>query len=305
MSQSANQDDLTIIKGIGKVRQQWLRDHLQVQRLADLAALDPAIIEKEIAHEHMPVSLTEITRWVDEAAFLSDTEQPAASEPVDTETAETRSTTADNVSADENTEAANRGVSIEINVTQQSNAEKTAHWQGDDLNDAVNWLQTVLAEPITPSTEEGAENGQKPAPIERRKFLDNPVSIALLNYTLSTSVGPLHREAPFVDAPLVVIEQDSTFDIDMNFALNTPTVADNKILEYQIGLYISPIGNRQAGSCISCDTSREAKITDNKGQATLHSLALGPGEYNTWLYLKANNKGASPTLCTGPRFIVI
>lgn len=68
---STKQDDLTLIKGIGANRQQWLRDRLHLRTYADLAALSADTIEAQLKADGQIVSRAKIEAWLTHARQLA------------------------------------------------------------------------------------------------------------------------------------------------------------------------------------------------------------------------------------------
>lgn len=64
-------DDLTKIKGIGLVKQQWLRESLNVYTFRDLANLSVDAIESVLKVEWQSVSRKDIKRWIVQARELA------------------------------------------------------------------------------------------------------------------------------------------------------------------------------------------------------------------------------------------
>lgn len=65
------QDDLTLIKGIGTNRQQWLRDNFHIRTYADLAALSEDDIEAQLKMDGQIVSRAKIEAWLAHARQLA------------------------------------------------------------------------------------------------------------------------------------------------------------------------------------------------------------------------------------------
>jgi hypothetical protein len=63
-------DDLTEINGIGPVRQEWLRESLDVYTFRDLAVLSVDEIESRLKTEGKIISRSEIEAWIDQAQEL-------------------------------------------------------------------------------------------------------------------------------------------------------------------------------------------------------------------------------------------
>ncbi|MGQ4647030.1 hypothetical protein [Lyngbya aestuarii] len=70
------QDDLTRIKGIGSVKQQWLQESLQVYTIQDLASLSVDQIESQLSAKGHTTSRDEIEEWLVQAEKLASRESP-------------------------------------------------------------------------------------------------------------------------------------------------------------------------------------------------------------------------------------
>jgi hypothetical protein len=81
-------DDLSQIKGIGPVRQHWLRESLDVYTFRDLAASSAAEIEARLRAEGEIVSLKEIARWIAQARKLAAEAEPSSEQPIHGESRE-------------------------------------------------------------------------------------------------------------------------------------------------------------------------------------------------------------------------
>jgi hypothetical protein len=82
MNSSGNSyDDLTVIKGIGKAREKWLRDTFKIHTYRDLTDLSVSKIESQLKAEGKIVSRNAIEGWIKEAnEFIPEV---AASERID------------------------------------------------------------------------------------------------------------------------------------------------------------------------------------------------------------------------------
>lgn len=76
-------DDLTVIKGIGSVRQAWLQTHLGVATFADLATLSAEEIAEALRADNRIAALDSIEDWLAAAQELADErgEETAVSHP--------------------------------------------------------------------------------------------------------------------------------------------------------------------------------------------------------------------------------
>jgi hypothetical protein len=67
-------DDLTVIKGIGQSRQQWLRERLGIKTYGDMAALLAEDVYASLKEDGQIIALTDIESWIEQAGRLvSDT----------------------------------------------------------------------------------------------------------------------------------------------------------------------------------------------------------------------------------------
>jgi hypothetical protein len=68
-------EDLTRIKGIGRVKQQWLRELLHIQTFRDLSSFSVDAIESRLRSQGHITSKIEIEQWIVQAEKLAATEQ--------------------------------------------------------------------------------------------------------------------------------------------------------------------------------------------------------------------------------------
>lgn len=69
-SKDIKYDDLTVIKGVGTVRQAWFRDVFNVETLSDFASLSVDEIESRLKEEGRIVSRNEVEQWLAQAQTL-------------------------------------------------------------------------------------------------------------------------------------------------------------------------------------------------------------------------------------------
>lgn len=70
---------LTRIKGIGPVKQRWLKDSLKISTIRDLATCSVEQIESRLKAQGQTFSRSEIKSWIEQAQKLIDSE-PSAQE---------------------------------------------------------------------------------------------------------------------------------------------------------------------------------------------------------------------------------
>lgn len=69
---STSYDDLTRIKGIGEITQQWLRDTFGVYTFRDLAGVSPVKIENRLKAEGKITARAKIEEWLAQAQMLAE-----------------------------------------------------------------------------------------------------------------------------------------------------------------------------------------------------------------------------------------
>lgn len=150
-TEHGNQDDLTRIKGIGKTRQQWLREKLNVSSLQDLAALSPDKIEAKLKADGQIVSRTTIELWVVQAAQLAGATTPVMSKdagwkPIASFVVEFQENEVGSVVPERRTKA------------HHVEADKNQMWSGIEHEELCAWMVQRLSEVVTPLTEQSVDS---------------------------------------------------------------------------------------------------------------------------------------------------
>jgi hypothetical protein len=96
-------DDLTVIKGIGPTRQEWLRKSFDIHTYDDLAALSPDELEAQLKADGRIASRSELEAWLTQAQHLA------------------RQTM--------NPELADQPTTTTLSVTETTLVDTTNHWQ--------------------------------------------------------------------------------------------------------------------------------------------------------------------------------
>ncbi len=299
MQGSNNAEDLTVIKGIGKVRQQWLREHLDVRRLTDLAHLDAAWVEEKMSQERMPPSRAEISRWIEEAALLAGTEDTLPAAP----TGNPEEPGAQDVVKRFliTVRGQSHPADIIISHTEDS-AHQAEEWLGHDIEQALAWLRTQLAAVAESIPDKGIARA---APEQETAAQTHDLTFSIDAYTLLKAGGPLHVQAPFQGEHLLLLEQDKPFDLEIDLSIAETGQNVDETLTYNAGLQISPIDHRQASTCLRCDELLRLKPKEGTHKALLRQLKLQAGQYNSWISVTPQQKRAAPAIAKGPRIVVV
>jgi hypothetical protein len=305
VNQAKNEDDLTLIKGIGQVRQQWLREHLHVHRFQQLAALDPVEVEKLLSQEKAASSVKEIARWIKEAGELAlqAPALPANGNGHDCKSLATFIVDYLTYSSEDG------GQQFKTLVTQMDVETDTAiseEWVSLEQRKPCEWMQQRLEEVLA---SQDIPYGQVPLPEVDDTFeSDLPVTrlhVRILGYHLHWPAGSLSMDPPFEQEKLVTLEQASPFNLDIRFVLEGMPDGYSKGLGYHAACHIIPIGSQRETVCLQGDRQRHLKAGQTAGVAYLEALHLPLGNYEVWLSVKPDAADSRPDLVKGPRIMVM
>lgn len=207
-SDTVNQDDLTILKGIGPARQQWLRDSFAVQTFADLAALMPDDVEQRLKVDGQIARREAIEEWLAQAQALA----TGVSARETDETAEPNPEWRPFASFVVEIQAweADAQESVLRTAVQHIETDNNAAWHGIEREKLCEWIisqvdreverftkqQTAVSAPKAPLMIEQVEIWQPPAP-QKTIEAQRPLPIILQSqqpFTLTTNIIPTQQE---------------------------------------------------------------------------------------------------------------
>jgi predicted RecB family nuclease len=113
-SSDSEYDDLTVIRGIGSVRQRWLREALGVRTIPELAALSVDELETRLKAAGQVAPRHEIERWLTQARELAGAAEPASPQVIAATEEELGGAASDLANVDE---ALPRGLDLENSET--------------------------------------------------------------------------------------------------------------------------------------------------------------------------------------------
>ena len=153
-------DDLTRIKGIGEITQQWLRDTFGVYTFRDLANVSPVKIENRLKSEGKITARAKIEEWLEQARMMAEESgeptlpdaQPAAEQPA------WKAVSTFVVIFEERVAAEQRQFQTKAHHLEAVSNET---WAGIDPSELVNWMVAQLglkgleaqAPPVAPPIE--------------------------------------------------------------------------------------------------------------------------------------------------------
>jgi len=133
-------DDLTRIKGIGEITQQWLRETFGVYTFRDLANVSPEKIENRLKAEGKITARSKIEEWLEQAKQLADEEgEPEA--PTSDEQPGRRAVSTFVVIFEERQSA---GQTQYKTKAHHMEADKTEAWPGLVPEDLTQWIIAQL-----------------------------------------------------------------------------------------------------------------------------------------------------------------
>lgn len=160
-------DDLTQIKGIGEVTQQWLRDAFAIRTYRDLANASPAAIEERLKAEGKISGRSKIHEWVAQARQLaSSADAPRRSaEPSKQEEWKALSTF---VVIFEERQI--RGVAEFQTKAHHMEADNTKAWPGLVKDDLIQWMIAQLGPQALQALTSSAQAPPQPQVPEQARF---------------------------------------------------------------------------------------------------------------------------------------
>lgn len=180
-------DDLTTIKGIGRSRQQWLREQLDVKTYNDMASLLAEDVYAKLKDDGQIISLGDIESWIAQAHDL----QAAAS-----------ATTASKVRAkgwqpfgsfviefQENTRTGERRTSAH-----HVEADRTEIWAGVEQHNLCRWITRQLGDNQTDELKATDSLPEMEAQVEQVATLATPsapIAVQLQSIQSSTPSAPV------------------------------------------------------------------------------------------------------------------
>jgi hypothetical protein len=305
-------DDLMTIKGIGRARQQWLKESLGVRTFGDLAALSADEIETRLKAAGQVISRSEIKRWIaqaqelaadslsqmeltgaetgEEAAFPLAQSEPspqlavsaraaageiANSPPKEGEWQPFASFVVEFQARQVEGRAAERRTTVHY-----MEADRSKTWPGTEGEHLCRWMLDQVGERAQRRTE--PEEGR---PVEARRAAGPPVTVEI---TQIQAFQPPKTRAPIgigrAGQPFSgFVRSDEPFELVVSFALAGPAAPEiaKKQVTYRAQFYARrrPTGERAHLG----DTEPGALVEGDLAYTTrLPQASLGPGVYRLW-----------------------
>ncbi len=291
---NSNSEDLTRIRGIGPVKQQWLREALNVRSFQDLANLSADELEARLRAEGQITSRSEIEAWIAQAQELTrEPSQPPTPTPEPPTAAATPPPQPAEPSPIPAREEAGwqtfASFSVEFRAKQtegQTERRTTAYhrqadlsqtWPGIETDQLLHWLLAQLNEPEPPP-----EPVAPPLSLEITQIrlfqppqAPNPVSLGEANRHFS---GSLKAQEPF--------------SLEISFQLLGGT-ASPRGASYTIECYGR---NRTTGATVQLGDPWSAALVPGQQTYTvqLPSAVLLPGTYRLQVIATLPNTSATP-----------
>lgn len=282
-------DDLTIIKGIGPTRQEWLRTSFHIRTYGDLAALSPDEIEAQLKAAGRIAARRAIEAWIAQAQLLAAPVSPglphaqAASRP--------EAATAANVPSERNQWDAVASYVVEFQTRLGETLEKKTQeyrtavhhmeadvgkaWPGIKTDELCAWMldQVRENEVNEPTTEFLVE--PKPAVRAPLQVVISHIGV-FQRPDIATQIMVSEISRPFQG----IINGDEPFALEIAFELTEQGATDvaNREIRYSAQFHGH---NLATGASIYLGDVKDAVLMAGKGSgvARLSNISLRPGIY--------------------------
>jgi len=322
-------DDLTVLKGIGSTRQQWLKE-IDIYTLQDLTASSTSDIEIRLKEEGHNVSLDEIDRWQAQAyEYLGDIEPGL---PAKFESKRTVSE-ASNVSAEAGVSSSVREI-VEIKSKNTTNTPKgaeawkpfasfvvefqshqvtgqaperrtTAHhiesdrdetWPGLETEQLCRWILDQ-ADPNIPQSVEETRPGEVDPAVTSPVTVDVTQVQAFQPPQTARSIA-LYRAGQPIPA---FVNGGKFFALEVSFNLSGGADLEKKQVSYQAQFHAH---NLSTGKNIHLGDTQPDNLAQGKllYTATLPEATLPPGMYRLRILVMLQTKSAVPSYLEIPLF---
>lgn len=308
-------EDLTVISGIGKSRQQWLRKNFDVRTLADLANLSANDLETQLKANGRVISRDQIESWLEQARQL--TSHPNAADVA------IQFVVHFHQHRDEN------DVIHYQTKVRHTEADKSAEWPGIELTQLSAWMMEALNPQINPPMAPIPEVRSIPSPniapvtapnissdryhrllaraqgnppvsrveaapaqpppagsrdqrlVIKAESLDRPAPPPMVIENAAVQFGKIEVIAP------LIAQRNTPFTVETRFELSS-TTAD--AAECSVSFYAH---QRTSGKVIDLGVAHVRYIPDGKNgcQADLSNIELDPGAYRLQVVIRV--RGAS------------
>ncbi|EIJ34539.1 hypothetical protein [Thiothrix nivea] len=305
MSDANHADDLTLIKGIGPVRQQWLLEHFNADSFQALAALNPLEVERLLSLEKAAPSLKEITRWIQEAGELAS--QVAGNGNGNCHECRSLATfIVDYLTyLDDGGERQFKTLVTQMDV--ETDSAVSEEWPSLKQHQPCEWMKqrldaALLSQQIAPHDESPTatdhvqpEPGKLPANLRAR----------ILAYEMHWPTGSFQVQSPFSAEKQVTLEAGSHFGLDIRFSLQGLPEGLGQAVGYHAACHVIPVGKHSESACLQGNVLRQLEPGETAGVARMQALSLPAGHYEAWLSVTPDTAGSRPDLAQGPRLMVI
>lgn len=280
-------DDLTIIKGIGPARQQWLRQSFGVRTYADLAQLQPDQIENKLKADGQIARRKAIEEWVGQARALAANEGTTAVFPLNrpllavSASDENWHPFASFVVEIQAREEEGRAAATRTAV-QHIERDTNAIWPGIEREKLCQWIVAQVDAEVQQFTQE--QTSQQPSPIVSPTGL-RVVSIEFQQDNSSTSYRP-ERPLP------IILCANQPFLTYLTLALAEPPLTHADVV-VEVQTYMRSLSSRLTSQSSAVSTHHlaphQATITKKMGETTLST-----GQYRLQLFANLQDSGTPP-----------
>lgn len=320
-----NSEDLTLIEGIGKVKQLWLQS-IGIHTLQALSETFPDAIQTRLVADGHVAHASEVERWVTQAKVLVGQTDTVAERPEKSASVEVANDADESIEApaDASTQELDgwqtfAAFTVEFQSWGQGEQEvqrrtlvrhvatdREEIWSGIGSADLQTWLRSQVAD-VMPAAEE-TENSVILSEEIDAENIDTPVTpviedLYLLQPSVTQTAMGLHKPNMLFPNPL---KGNFPFSLALQFGIQEPGALAKlkQTVSYQVECYARSLNG---GDIISLGELPKTKLLPQKSSYTayLPTTRLKKGLYRLQVFLNLEGTQALPTFLEVPVLQVV
>lgn len=320
-SNEFNPEDLTLIEGIGKVKQLWLQS-IGINTLQALSEALPDALQTQLVADGHVAHTREVERWVTQAKTLLGQTDTVAETPIKSDSVDVANDTDECVDApvDDSTQELEgwqtfAAFTIEFQAWGQGEhevqrrtlvrhvaTEREEIWSGIGAADLQMWLRSQVAD-VMPTAAEETENS-----VILSEDIDTPVTpviedLYLLQPSVTQNAMGLHKPNMLFPNPL---KGNFPFSLALKFGIQEPGALAKlkQTVSYQVECYARSLNG---GGIISLGELPKTKLLPQNSSYTayLPTTRLRKGLYRLQVFLNLEGTQALPTFLEVPVLQVV
>jgi hypothetical protein len=306
-------DDLTVVKGIGPARRRWLRESFNVRTFHDLAALSVDEIGSQLKAAGQITSRLEIAEWIAQAQELAASVNQSSQRDVGSTEAEAEEKANSPVREDDWKPVASFVVEFQVRqfegqaeeqrtTVHHMEADRGETWPGIEGEQLCQWMLGQAGRKLQQEPEEGF-------PVETRPAAARAVTVEITQVQAfqppqaDTPIGTGRAGQPFSG----FVRSGEPFALEASFGLAGPAAAEvaktQVTYHAQLHAWNRSTGERTYLGDTKPDTLVEGKLSPYK--AVLPEITLQQGMYHLRILTTLQGVRTAPGYLEVPLFQVV